>query len=66
MHTCRGLEEADMAAQERTTRNYIDLVDERGDPRRLSDRQPASVRPIKEYLLGLVAAMLTHNRGEAR
>lgn len=54
-----------MAVQERSTRNYIDLVDERGDVRRLSDLQPASVRPIKEYLLGLVAAMLTH-RGQAR
>jgi hypothetical protein len=54
-----------MAAQKRSTRNYIDLVDEGGDERRLAELQPTSVRPIREYLLGLVAAVLPP-RGEAR
>jgi hypothetical protein len=54
-----------MAAQKRSSKNYIDLVDEGGEERRLVVLRPASVHPIREYLLGLVAAVLPP-RGEAR
>ena len=54
-----------MAAQKRSSnRNYIDLVEDE-DVRRSVELPPASVRPIKDYLLGLVAAMRTA-RTEAR
>jgi hypothetical protein len=55
-----------MAAQKRSSnRNYIDLVEDGGNERRGADLAPASVRPIKDYLLSLVAAMRTA-RNEAR
>jgi hypothetical protein len=55
-----------MAAQKRSSsRNYIDLVDDEGDGRRVAEPPPTSIRPMKDYLLSLVAAMRTA-RGEAR
>jgi hypothetical protein len=55
-----------MAAQKRlSNRNYIDLVEDGGDERRSAETPPASVRPIKDYLLDLFAAMRSA-RGEAR
>jgi hypothetical protein len=54
-----------MAAQKRSsTRNYIDLVDDERD-RHSPELQPAPARPIRDYLLGLVAAMRS-SRSEAR
>lgn len=54
-----------MTAQKRSSsRNYIDLVED-ADARRSAELPPASVRPIREYLLGLVAAMRSA-RSEAR
>jgi hypothetical protein len=47
-----------MAAQKRSSnRNYIDLVEDGGDERRTVDAPPSSSRPIRDYLLGLFAAM---------
>jgi hypothetical protein len=46
-----------MAAQKRSSsRNYIDLVDNERD-RPAVELPAASARPIRDYLLGLVAAM---------
>lgn len=54
-----------MAVQKRSSnRNYIDLVEDGRDERRAVEAPPASSRPIKDYLLGLVAAMRSA-RGEA-
>jgi hypothetical protein len=54
-----------MAAQKRSlSRNYIDLVEDENE-RRAAEGQPVSPRPIKDYLLGLVAAMRSA-RSEAR
>ena len=47
----------DMAAQKRSSnRNYIELVQDGGDERHVAELAPASIRSIKDYLLGLVAA----------
>jgi hypothetical protein len=55
-----------MAAQKRSAkRNYIDLIEDGCDERRSVEAPPASIRPIKDYLLGLVAAMRSA-RGEVR
>jgi hypothetical protein len=55
-----------MAAQKRSSnRNYIDLVEDGGEERRSGELPPASVHPIRDYLMGLVAAMRSP-RGEAR
>jgi len=55
-----------MAAQKRSSkRNYINLVEDRGDERRSVEAPPASIRRIKDYLLDLVAAMRSA-RGGAR
>lgn len=55
-----------MVAQKRSSnRNYIDLVDDGDDERRIAELRPASVRPIKDYLLSLVAAMRSA-RGEVQ
>jgi hypothetical protein len=55
-----------MAAQKRSSnRNYIDLVEDEGGERRLAELPPASIRPMKDYLLSLVAAMRAA-RDEAR
>ncbi len=55
-----------MAAQNRSSnRNYIDLVEDGGDERRSVEVPPATIRPIRDYLLGLVAAMRSA-RHEAR
>ena len=55
-----------MAAQKRSSnRNYIDLVEDGGDEHRSAELAPTSGRPIKDYLLSLVAAMRTA-RHEAR
>jgi hypothetical protein len=54
-----------MAAQKRSSsRNYIDLVEDE-DVRRSAELPAASVRPIRDYLRGLVAAMRSA-RSEAR
>ena len=46
-----------MTAQKRSSsRNYIDLVENERD-RPSAELPPASTRPIRDYLLGLVAAM---------
>jgi hypothetical protein len=46
-----------MTAQKRSSsRNYIDLVENERD-RPAVELPPASARPIRDYLLGLVAAM---------
>lgn len=55
-----------MASQKRSSnRNYIGLVEDGGDERRSVEVPPASIRPIWDYLLGLLAAMRSA-RGEAR
>ncbi|HEY0849827.1 MAG TPA: hypothetical protein VGD96_07930 [Bradyrhizobium sp.] len=55
-----------MTAQKRSSnRNYIDLVEDGGDERRSVEMPPASIRPTKDYLLGLVAAMRSA-RGQVR
>jgi len=55
-----------MSAQKRSSsRNYIDLVEHGDDDRRAAERLPASPHPIKDYLLGLVAAIRSA-RNEAR
>jgi hypothetical protein len=54
-----------MAAQKRSSnRNYIDLV-EHGDGEPHAAELSESSRPIRDYLLGLVAAMRSP-RGDAR
>ena len=54
-----------MAAQKRSlNRNYIDIVEDGSDERRsVVVAPPASIRPIKNYLLDLVAAIRSA-RGE--
>jgi len=55
-----------MAAQKRSSnRNYIDLLEDGGDERRSVEMPPTAIRPIKDYLLGLVAAMRSA-RGQVR
>ena len=55
-----------MAAQKRSSnRNYIDLVEDGGDERRAAELPPIALRPIRDYLLGLVAAVRSA-RSEAR
>jgi hypothetical protein len=55
-----------MATQKRSSsRNYIDLVEDDSDERRAVEVPPASIRPIKDYLLELVAAIRSA-RGEVR
>ena len=55
-----------MAAQKRSSnRNYIDLVEDGGDDHRASRLPPVPLRPIRDYLLGLVAAVRS-TRSEAR
>lgn len=52
-----------MAAQKRSShRNYIDLVEDGGDTRRAAEPPATSVHPIRDYLLGLVAAMRSAGR----
>jgi hypothetical protein len=54
-----------MTAQKRpSSRNYIDIVENERD-RPTAELPAASARPIKDYLLGLVAAMRSA-RNEAR
>jgi len=54
-----------MTAQKRSSsRNYIDLVENERD-RPSAEVPAASSRPIRDYLLGLVAAMRSA-RSEAR
>lgn len=55
-----------MAAQKRSSnRNYIDLLED-GDGGRLTNALPSAPgHPIRDYLLGLVAAMRP-SRSEAR
>jgi hypothetical protein len=54
-----------MTAQKRSSsRNYIDLVENERD-RPCAELLAASARPIRDYLLGLVAAMRSA-RNEAR
>jgi hypothetical protein len=54
-----------MTAQKRSSsRNYIDLVENERD-RPCAELPAASARPIRDYLLGLVAAMRSA-RNEAR
>ena len=64
MHSRPSAPGAAIAAQKRSS-NYIDLVEDRGDDCRGAQLAPASVRPIRDYLLSLVAAMRTA-RNEAR
>ena len=53
-----------MALQKRpSNRNYTDLVEDGGDGRRVAEAQ-AAIRPIKDYLLSVIAAMRTA-RGKA-
>lgn len=55
-----------MATQKRSSnRNYIDLVEDRGREQRAAELQPTYLSSIKDYLLGLVAAMRSP-RSEAR
>jgi hypothetical protein len=53
-----------MAQKRSSSRNYIDLVEDDRD-RHCVELQPATARPIRDYLVGLVAAMRTA-RNEAR
>jgi len=54
-----------MAAQKRSSnRNYIDLVEDGGDGPRAAELT-ASARPIRDYLISLVAAMRSA-RSDAR
>jgi hypothetical protein len=52
-----------MAAQK--NRNYIDLVEDEGDEHRAAELQVVPLHPIRDYLLGLVAAVRSP-RSEAR
>ena len=55
-----------MAAQKRSSnRNYIDLVEDGGDEHRAAELQAVPQHPIRDYLLGLVAAVRSP-RSEAR
>ena len=55
-----------MAAQKRSSnRNSIDLVEDGGDECRAAELQPIPQHPIRDYLLGLVAAVRSA-RGDAR
>jgi len=55
-----------MAAQKRSSsRNYIDLVEDDGEERRAAELAPIPLHPIRDYLLGLLAA-LQSARGEMR
>jgi hypothetical protein len=48
-----------MPAQKRELkRNYIGLVSDEDDDRRATPMQPLAHRPMKDYLLGLLATML--------
>lgn len=52
-----------MPAQKRSShRNYIDLVEDKGDARRAAEPPATSIHPIRDYLLGLVAAMRSAGR----
>jgi hypothetical protein len=48
-----------MPAQKRDLkRNYIGLISDEDDERRAAPMRPEARRPTKDYLLGLLAAML--------
>ena len=48
-----------MPAQKReSTRNYIGLVSDEDEEQRAARTQPQSGRPMKDYIRGLLAAML--------
>ena len=48
-----------MPAQKRELkRNYIGLVSDERDEQRAAEARPQSSRPMKDYLLGLLSAML--------
>jgi hypothetical protein len=55
-----------MPAQKRELkRNYIGLVSDETDPQYAANARPQSRQPMKDYLRGLLAAVL-ERRGEAR
>ena len=55
-----------MSAQKREReRNYISLLHEEIDERRMADLSAAAKYPTMDHILGLVAAMFSR-RGEAR
>jgi hypothetical protein len=43
-------------------RNYIGLISDEDDDRRATQMQPQASRPMKDYLLGLLATMLARRR----
>ena len=56
-----------MAAQKREAgKNYIGLLNDEIEEPRAADLPSAADRRIKQYVLGLMAAMFTRRRGEAR
>ena len=55
-----------MSAQERELRkNYIGVVIDRIEEQRAAESQPKSDRLVKDYFLGLIAAVL-NREGDAR
>ena len=56
-----------MAAQKREAgKSYIGLLNDEIEEPRAADLPSAADRRIKQYVLGLMAAMFTRRRGEAR
>ena len=59
--------EAHMPTQKRETgKNYIGLLSDEIEEQRAVEVQSATDRRIKEYFLGLMAAMFDRRRSEAR
>jgi len=53
-----------MPTQKRETGNYIGLLSDAIEAQRAAEVQSAADRPMKEYFLGLMAAMFNRRRGE--
>jgi hypothetical protein len=56
-----------MATQKRETgKNYIGLMSDEAEEQRAVEVQSATDRRMKEYFVGLMAAMFNRGRSEAR
>jgi len=56
-----------MPTQKRETgKNYIGLLSDETEEQRAIKAQPAADRRIRQYFLGLMAAMFNRRRSEAR
>lgn len=47
-------------------KNYIGLLNDEGEEQRAAELQSAADRRIREYFLGLMAAMFDRRRNQAR